>query len=145
MARMKKVEKQALEREERMKQAELRLARERAIVRAMTYEELVTATCELLTKETSLGIIVERSRDAHAKIYLTTLGGGIRLGYISVTQHVCGSYSVAGTSAGCFMANDSENDIRNVLREAFEALEAKANAPNNLNNQVQYEEIGIWR
>jgi hypothetical protein len=83
----------------------------------------------MLTKETGLGIIVERDRFGSASIHLTTLGGRIRLGYTTVSQYTNGSYGVAGTSAGCFMANGSENDIRNVLHDAFEELEQRANAP----------------
>lgn len=129
MARKTKAEKDAEAKAARVKLAQEVDAYEKSIVRAMTFEELVTATVEMLTKWTGLGVIVERSRDAHAEIHLTTLGGGIRLGYTTVTQYSNGTYGVAGTSAGCFMANGSDNDIRNVLHDAFEELEKRANAP----------------
>lgn len=117
------------EREDRIKASQEAEAREKAIVRSMTFEQLVTATVEMLTRKTGLGVIVERARDHSASIHLTTLGGTIRLGYTTVTQYSNGRYGVAGTSAGCFMANGSDNDIQNVLGDDFRELENHANFP----------------
>lgn len=100
---------------------------ERNKVRAMTFEELVTATVELLTKETGLGIIDEDERPWSKKIVLTTLGGKIRLGYTSVSKYSNGKYSVGGISTGCFMSNHSDSDIQNVMSPLFRELEERAN------------------
>jgi hypothetical protein len=116
--------------EERLANAKAREeaeAAEKAKVRAMTFEEVVTATCELLTEITGLGIIVEREYPGSAHIHLTNLGGKIRLGYTSVTQYSNGSFGVGGTSAGCFMSNHSDACIANVIRQPFRDLELKAN------------------
>lgn len=129
MARITKAQKDAEARAARIKLAQEVDAYEKSIIRAMTYEELVTATVELITKETGLGIIVERNYDHSAEIHLTTLGGRMRLGWTSVTQYTNGSYAVAGSSAGCFMSNGSDDCIANVLHDAFEELEKRANAP----------------
>jgi hypothetical protein len=119
-----------VEQEERTNATIKILEREKAKVRAMTFEEVVTEVCEMLTEKTGLGIIVERPygrEEGQAEIHLTTLGGKIRLGYTSVTKYSNGSYGVAGTSAGCFMGNHSDADIRNMLNSDFKAIEEKAN------------------
>lgn len=116
--------------EERLKQEADRKAAfeaEKNKVRAMTYEEVVTATVELLTEMTNLGVVVEREYEHSCHIHLTTLGGGIRLGYTSVTKYSDGRYGVGGTSAGCFMSNHSDDCIGNVMRSYFKAIEEKAN------------------
>lgn len=103
------------------------IRREKSTVRAMTYEEVITAMVELLSEETGLAVTVERDRDTSCKIHLATLGDKIRLGYTCVTQYSNGRYGVAGTSAGCFMANDSDKDISNTLYDKFKELETRAN------------------
>lgn len=119
-----------VDQENRLAATKAAFEEEKSKVRAMTYEEVVTAVCEMLTEKTGLGIIVERDRGhdrGHAEIHLTTEGGRIRLGYTTVTQYSNGSYGVGGTSAGCFMANHSDRDIRNVLYDDLRAIEEKAN------------------
>jgi hypothetical protein len=115
--------------EARFKRQKEDLEREQSIVRSMSFEELVTATVELLSEKTGLGVIVERDRDESALIHLTTLGGRIKLGYTSVTKYNSGRYGVAGTNAGCFMSNHDNTSVSNVLHEDFRALEERANAP----------------
>lgn len=119
--------------EDRIKAAKEAEAREKAVVRSMTFEELVTATVELLTEKTGLGIIVERDRgDHHANIHLTTLGGKIKLGYTSVSKYTNGRYGVGGTNAGAFMSNHDKTSISEVLREDFKRLEDMANKPKEM-------------
>lgn len=113
---------------QRREESERLLAQEKAKVRAMTYEELITATVELLTDLTGLGIIVERRQDWCAELHLTTLGGKVWLGYTTVSQYSDGRYAVGGTSAGSFMSNHSDKCLSNLLRGPFKALEEKANA-----------------
>lgn len=107
------------------------LEKERSKVRAMTFEEVITATCKLLTEKTGLGIIVERVHEWYAEIHLTTLGGGIVLGFTSVSKYSNGSYGVGGTSSGCFMGNYNGRDLSSLLKEDFKKLEAKASEENN--------------
>lgn len=101
---------------------------EKQKVRALTFEEVVTAAVELLSDRTMLGVRVETEHEWNKKLFLHTLKGRIDLGYISVSVHQDGRYSVAGTRAGCFMGNHSNRDISNVLEEEFRKLEERANA-----------------
>lgn len=119
--------------EARIKAAKEAELREQSIVRSMTFEELVTATVELLSEKTGLGVIVERDRgEHHATVHLTTLGGKIKLGYTSVSKYSNGRYGVAGTNAGAFMSNHDKTSISEVLREDFKRLEDMANKPKEM-------------
>jgi len=118
--------------EARVKAQQDAFEKEKSIVRSMTFEELVTATVELLSEKTGLGVIVERDRDESALIHLTTLGGKIKLGYTSVSKYSNGRYGVAGTSAGAFMSNHDNTSISEVLREDFRRLEDMANKPKEM-------------
>lgn len=104
------------------------LLKEQAKIRAMTYEEVITAVVGIIYEVTGLGAIVERERESSANIHVTNLGGTVRLGYTSVNKYTNGSIGVGGTSAGCFMANQSDKDISNVIRPYFKELEERANS-----------------
>lgn len=118
--------------EARVKASQDAFEHEKSIVRSMTFEELVTATVELLSDKTGLGVIVERDRNESALIHLTTLGGKIKLGYTSVSKYSNGRYGVAGTNAGAFMSNHDKTSISEVLREDFKRLEDMANKPKEM-------------
>lgn len=113
--------------EQRRKDSEEANARELAKVRAMTYEEVITAAVELITKVTGLCVVVERDRDWQAEIHICNPGDTVRLGYTTVTKSHLGGYLVGGTSSGCFMSNHDDKCLSRVMAPHFKALEEKAN------------------
>jgi hypothetical protein len=101
-------------------------AREKAKVRSMTLEEVIAAARDIIFEHSGLLCLVERAHERSVNLHV--ISKHVRLGYTSVTQTTNGSYFVGGTYAGCFMANSSDKDITNVIRDDFKALEERANA-----------------
>lgn len=109
------------------KAAEAKAVHDREVskTRSMTFQEVVDATKEVILKATGLSCEEESVRDREIELHV--VAKNVRLGHTSVLKTNNGSYLVGGTSAGCFMANHSNRDISNVLKELFYELEEKAN------------------
>jgi hypothetical protein len=125
-ARSKNKLKKLLADEKRQDESTEAQEHEKNKIRAMTLNEVVHEARAILRRFTGLGSEIE-SKWAGDTVEIYLVANGVRLGFTSMTKTILGSYIVGSSAGGCFMANGTDRDVKQVVASAFEELEDRAN------------------
>lgn len=126
--REERIRKEEQDKLEAARLKEIQEETERNMVRALTFEEVIEATKNIIQTETGCEVHISHDRNNTAE--LTLIGNGLILGWTTVTKTTLNGYLVGGVFSGCFqrMFNSSGKIcLHDKLAPLFDTLQEMAN------------------